>query len=133
MTVSECARTGTVRHQPVAFMPSPMTRSTGAPAPVLSQYSSTGPRCASGMAAALLEGLARRRREGVRQLACEVRLRARHRLDPVDLALLPGLLLVVGDRVQRLLVHVDVDVARLLARLEDPLVELSDPVRGGLD
>src|SRR3954451_3410585 len=90
------ARTGTVRHQPVAFMPSPMTRSTGAPAPVLSQYSSVSSRAASGIARrSLLEDAARCRRVRARELAREVRLRVRHRGHPVDLALLADLLLVV--------------------------------------
>lgn len=34
------AWTGNDRHRPVAVIPSPMTRSTSAPAPVLSRYSS---------------------------------------------------------------------------------------------
>jgi hypothetical protein len=41
------AWTGNDRHQPVAVIPSPMTRSTSAPAPVLSQYSSVSLRLAA--------------------------------------------------------------------------------------
>src|SRR4051794_3983704 len=67
------ASTGTVRHQPVAFMPSPMTRSTGAPAPVLSKYSSMSPEGASTV---LLEELATDRGVGPDDLAREVGLRA---------------------------------------------------------
>src|SRR3954466_13694759 len=132
MTRSACARTGTVRHQPVAFMPSPMTRSTGAPAPVLSQWMSTDPLFASGIAACLLEDAAGGRCVRVRELAREVGLRVGDRLEPVDLALLTDPLGVVGDRLQRTLVDVEVRVAGLAARLQDPLVQVADAVRGGL-
>src|SRR4051812_1029210 len=90
---------------------------------------STEPLFASGIAASLLEDAARRRRVRVGELAREVGLRVGDRLEPVDLALLADPLGVVGDRVQSPLVDVEIGVAGLAARLQDPLVQLADAVR----
>src|SRR3954453_22424435 len=86
-----------------------------------SRWTSAGRRgeaaCLSSGTQSLLEHAPRRGGVGAGELAGEVGLRVRDRRDPVDVAVLADLLLIVGDRVQRLLVDVEIDVARLLARL----------------
>src|SRR5215213_495097 len=67
-------------------------------------------------------------RGGIRlgDVAREVRLRGGHRRDPVPRAGLARLLLHVCDRLQQLLVALEVRLAGALAGLDDPLVELAD-------
>jgi len=78
----------------------------------------------------LLEKLAARRDVDLGQLTGEPRLGVDDRRDPLDVGLLGDLLLVVGDRLQGLLVGVEVRAAGLLAGGEDPLVEVADALGG---
>src|ERR1700750_1837253 len=78
----------------------------------------------------LLEKLATRRDVDLPQLAGEARLGVDDRRDPLDVGLLGDLLLVVGDRLQGLLVRVEVRAASLLGGGEDPLVEVADALGG---
>ena len=78
----------------------------------------------------LLEKLAARRDVDLGQLAGEARLGVDDRRDPLDVGLLGDLLLVVGDRLEGLLVRVEVRAAGLLAGGEDPLVEVADALGG---
>src|SRR4029077_5241703 len=75
-------------------------------------------------------GLAPRRDVELRDLAREAGLGVDERRDPVDVGLLGDLLLVVGDRLQGLLVGVEERAAGLLAGGEDPLVEVADALGG---
>src|SRR3954463_12284555 len=78
----------------------------------------------------LLEELATRRDVQLGQLAREARLRVDDRRDPLDVGLLGDLLLVVGDRLQGLLVGLEVGAARLLAGGQDALVEVTNALGG---
>src|SRR3954468_14036919 len=78
----------------------------------------------------LLEELATRRDVERGQLAREAGLGVDDRRDPLDVGLLGDLLLVVGDRLQGLLVGVEVGAARLLAGGQDALVEVADALGG---
>src|SRR4051794_6978518 len=79
---------------------------------------------------ALLEQLAARRDVELGQLTREAGLRVDDRRDPLDVGLLGDLLLVVGDRLERLLVGVEVGAAGLLAGGQDALVEVADALGG---
>ena len=81
----------------------------------------------------LLEKLATRRDVDLGQLAGEAGLGVDDGRDPLDVGLLGDLLLVVGDRLQGLLVGVEVGAAGLLAGGEDPLVEVADALGGLVD
>src|SRR4051812_33802550 len=83
--------------------------------------------------AVLLEKLATRRDVELRELAREARLGVDDRRDPLDVGLLGDLLLVVGDRLQGLLVGVEVGAARLLGGGQDALVEITDALGGLVD
>src|SRR3954462_15736087 len=78
----------------------------------------------------LLEELAPRRDVELRELAREAGLGVDDRRDPLDVGLLGDLLLVVGDRLEGLLVGVEVGAARLLAGGQDALVEVADALGG---
>src|SRR4051794_31538165 len=78
----------------------------------------------------LLEELATRRDVELGELAREARLRVDDRRDPLDVGLLGDLVLVVGDRLQGLLVGVEVGAARLLAGGQDALVEVTNALGG---
>src|SRR3954447_4835177 len=78
----------------------------------------------------LLEELATRRDVELGELAREAGLRVDDRRDPLDVGLLGDLLLVVGDRLQGLLVRVEVRAAGLLAGGHDALVEITDALGG---
>src|SRR5918912_725923 len=78
----------------------------------------------------LLEKLAARRDVDLGQLAREAGLGVDDGRDPLDVGLLGNLLLVVGDRLQGLLVGVEVRAAGLLAGTDDLLVEVADALGG---
>src|SRR3954471_15542936 len=78
----------------------------------------------------LLEELATRRDVELRELAREAGLGVDDRRDPLDVGLLGDLLLVVDDRLQRLLVGVEVGTARLLRGGQDALVEVTNALGG---
>src|SRR3954462_12663915 len=78
----------------------------------------------------LLEELAPRRDVELRELAREAGLGVDDRRDPLDVGLLGDLLLIVGDRLQGLLVGVEVGAAGLLGGGHDALVEITDALGG---
>src|SRR3954468_18036427 len=78
----------------------------------------------------LLEKLATRRDVQLGELAREARLRVDDGRDPLDVGLLGDLLLVVDDRLQGLLVGVEVGAASLLAGGQDALVEVTNALGG---
>src|SRR3954470_8926670 len=81
----------------------------------------------------LLEELATRRDVELRELAREAGLGVDDRRDPLDVGLLGDLLLIVGDRLQGLLVGVEVGAARLLGGGQDALVEITNALGGLVD
>src|SRR5919107_5165592 len=118
----------------------PSTRRSGAPrqrerARAIARALRCCVRCRRSQATTLvlLEELASRRDVDLGQLAREARLGVDDGRDPLDVGLLGDLLLVVGDRLQRLLVGAQVRTAGLLAGLENMLVELADALDGFLD
>ena len=80
----------------------------------------------------LLEELARGLQVDGGQLTRKPRLSIDNSGDRVDVGLLGGALLVVGDRLERLLIRVKVRAANLLASVEDLLVEVVDALGGRL-
>src|SRR5919107_3758255 len=115
----------------------PSTRRSGAPrererARAIARALRCCVRCRRSQATTLvlLEELAARRDVDLGQLAREARLGVDDGRDPLDVGLLGNLLLVVGDRLQGLLVGVEVRAAGLLAGADDLLVEVADALGG---